>query len=227
MASTEENLQKMYDAIVDMEADIVQPAVIEEVEKGTDVQDILDNGMIRGMNEVGVRFAAGDVFVPEVLMSATEMKKGMEIIRPILTASGAPPRGTVVAGTVKGDVHDIGKNLWSMMMEGAGYNIINIGVRNTVEDFFAALEENKADILGMSAMLTTTMPYMKIVIDAMIEKGVRDDYIVLIGGAPLTQKFGDDIGADAYCENGVIGVQFANDLIDARGKAVGDLAGAA
>ena len=171
------------------------------------------------MTEVGIRFAAGDVFVPEVLMSATEMKKGMEIIRPILTATGAPPRGVVVTGTVKGDVHDIGKNLWGMMMEGAGYRIINIGVRNTVEDFFAAMEEHEADILGMSAMLTTTMPYMKIVIDAMIEKGIRDDYIVLVGGAPLTENFGEMIGADAYCENGVIGVQIANDLIDARGNA--------
>ena len=219
MASTEENLQKLYDAIVDMLADIVEPAVIEEVEKGTDVQVILDDGLIRGMTEVGIRFAAGDVFVPEVLMSATEMKKGMEIIRPILTATGAPPRGVVVTGTVKGDVHDIGKNLWGMMMEGAGYRIINIGVRNTVEDFFAAMEEHEADILGMSAMLTTTMPYMKIVIDAMIEKGIRDDYIVLVGGAPLTENFGEMIGADAYCENGVIGVQIANDLIDARGNA--------
>lgn len=218
MASTEENLQKMYDAIVDMVADIVEPAVVEEVEKGTDVQSILDDGLIRGMTEVGIRFAAGDVFVPEVLMSATEMKKGMEIIRPILAETGAPPRGTVVAGTVKGDVHDIGKNLWSMMMEGAGYKIVNIGVRNTVEDFFAAMEENKADILGMSAMLTTTMPYMKIVIDAMIEKGIREDYIVLVGGAPLTENFGEMIGADAYCEDGVVGVQLANELIDARGK---------
>ncbi len=218
MTSTEENLQKMYDAIVDMVADIVEPAVVEEVEKGTDVQAILDDGLIRGMTEVGIRFAAGDVFVPEVLMSATEMKKGMAIIRPILAETGAPPRGTVIAGTVKGDVHDIGKNLWSMMMEGAGYKIINIGVRNTVEDFFAALEENKADILGMSAMLTTTMPYMKIVIDAMIEKGIREDYIVLVGGAPLTENFGEMIGADAYCEDGVVGVQLANELIDARGK---------
>jgi methylmalonyl-CoA mutase cobalamin-binding domain/chain len=218
MTSTEENLQKMYDAIVDMVADIVEPAVIEEVDKGTDVQAILDDGLIRGMTEVGIRFAAGDVFVPEVLMSATEMKKGMAIIRPILAETGAPPRGTVVAGTVKGDVHDIGKNLWSMMMEGAGYKIINIGVRNTVEDFFAAMEENKADILGMSAMLTTTMPYMKIVIDAMIEKGIREDYIVLVGGAPLTENFGEMIGADAYCEDGVVGVQIANELLDARGK---------
>jgi 5-methyltetrahydrofolate--homocysteine methyltransferase len=227
MVTTEENLQKIYDAIIDMLADIVEPAVEEEVAKGTDVQVILDDGLIRGMTEVGIRFAAGDVFVPEVLMSATEMKKGMEVIRPILAETGAPPRGTVVAGTVKGDVHDIGKNLWSMMMEGAGYKIVNIGVRNTVEDFFAAMEENKADILGMSAMLTTTMPYMKVVIDAMIEQGIRDNHIVLVGGAPLTENFAREIGADAYCEDGVTGVQMANELIDARGKASGDAAASA
>ena len=195
---------------------MVEPAVTEEVAKGTDVQVILDDGLIRAMTEVGIRFGAGDIFVPEVLMSATEMKKGLEVVRPILTATGAPPRGIVVTGTVKGDVHDIGKNLWSMMMEGAGYKIVNLGVRNSVEDFFAAMEEHKPDILGMSAMLTTTAPYMKVVIDAMVAEGIRDDTIVLVGGAPLNESFAMGIGADAYCEDGITGVETAERFIDAR-----------
>jgi 5-methyltetrahydrofolate--homocysteine methyltransferase len=168
------------------------------------------------MTEVGIRFGAGEIFVPEVLLSAKEMKLGLEIIRPILADTGSRPKGTVVNGTVKGDVHDIGRNVWSMMMEGAGYNMINLGVRNSIEDFFAAIEEHKPDILGMSAMLTTTMPYMKMVIDAMIAEGIRDDYIVMVGGAPLSQSYAEVIGADAYCEDAVVGVKTANQLMDKR-----------
>lgn len=206
-------LQQIYQAVVEMKKGETAPLVEAEVKRGTDVQVILDNALIAAMEEVGNLFADGSYFVPEMLMSAMEMKAGLEIIRPILTASGIPPRGTVVIGTVRGDVHDIGKNLYGMMMEGAGYKVIDIGVRQSAEEFIDALEEHDANILGMSAMLTTTMPYMKVVIDEMIERGIRNDYTVLVGGAPLTEHFGEMVGADAYCINAGVGVLAANAAI--------------
>ncbi len=189
------------------------PLVESEVQRGTDVQVILDDALIAAMEEVGNLFSDGTYFVPEMLMAAMEMKSGLEIIRPILTASGIPPRGTVIIGTVRGDVHDIGKNLYGMMMEGAGYKVIDIGVRNSAEEFIDALEEYEAEILGMSAMLTTTMPYMKLVTDEMIERGIRVDYTVLVGGAPLNDQFGEFVGADAYCSDAGVGVIAANAAI--------------
>ena len=149
-------------------------------------------------------------------MAANAMKSGMFILRPLLIATGAPQLGKMVIGTVKGDIHDIGKNLVSMMMEGAGFDVIDLGINNPVENYLAALEEHKPDILGMSALLTTTMPYMKVVIDAMKEKGIRDDYIVLVGGAPLNQEFGDAIGADAYCRDAAVASETASALVKAR-----------
>ena len=141
------------------------------------------------MRIVGIDFRDGILFVPEVLLAANAMKAGMEILRPLLAETGAEPIGKVVIGTVKGDIHDIGKNLVSMMLEGAGFEVINIGINNPVEKYLAALEEHKPDILGMSALLTTTMPYMKVVIDTLKQKGLRDKYIVLVGGAPLNEEF--------------------------------------
>jgi 5-methyltetrahydrofolate--homocysteine methyltransferase len=153
------------------------------------------------MTIVGIDFRDGILFVPEVLLAANAMKGGMSILRPLLAETGAKPVGTMVIGTVKGDIHDIGKNLVSMMLEGAGFEVFDIGINNAVEDYLAAIEQHKPDILGMSALLTTTMPYMKVVIDTLVEKGLREDYIVLVGGAPLNEEFGQAVGADAYCRD--------------------------
>ena len=168
-------LREIYESVVEMKKGETAPLVEAEVERGIEAQAILDLALIAAMEEVGNLFADGTYFVPEMLMAAMEMKAGLEVIRPILTASGVPPRGTVVIGTVRGDVHDIGKNLYGMMMEGAGYEVVDIGVRRTADEFIDALEEHDAEILGMSAMLTTTMPYMKIVVDEMVRRGIRDE----------------------------------------------------
>jgi 5-methyltetrahydrofolate--homocysteine methyltransferase len=141
------------------------------------------------------------------------MKGGMAILKPLLIATGAPRVGKMVIGTVKGDIHDIGKNLVSMMMEGAGFEVRDLGINNSVDSYLTALEEEKPDILGMSALLTTTMPYMKVVIDTMIERGIRDDYIVLVGGAPLNEEFGKAIGADAYCRDAAVAVETAKEWV--------------
>jgi len=202
--------------VLEMKQGEVAPMVEAEIARGTDVQVILDEALIAAMDEVGNLFAEGIYFVPEMLMAATEMKSGLALIRPILTETGVPPSGKVLIGTVKGDVHDIGKNLYGMMMEGAGYEVVDIGVRNSADDYLNAMEEHKPDIVGMSAMLTTTMPYMKVVIDEMVERGIRDDYIVLVGGAPLNEDFGRRVGADAYCPEAGTGVETANKLLEKR-----------
>jgi 5-methyltetrahydrofolate--homocysteine methyltransferase len=168
------------------------------------------------MRIVGIDFRDGILFVPEVLMSANAMKGGMAILRPLLAETGATSIGTVVIGTVKGDIHDIGKNLVSMMLEGAGFEVYNIGINNPVENFLEAIEEHKPDIVGMSALLTTTMPYMKVVIDTLVEQGIRDDHIVLVGGAPLNEEFGKAIGADAYCRDAAVAVETAKQMIAQR-----------
>ena len=210
------SLKEIYIAVLEMKQGEVAPMVEAEIARGTDVQVILDEALIAAMDEVGNLFAEGIYFVPEMLMAANEMKSGLKLIRPILTETGVPPRGKVLIGTVKGDVHDIGKNLYGMMMEGAGYEVVDIGVRNSADDYIDAMEERKPDIVGMSAMLTTTMPYMKVVIDEMVERGIRDDYIVLVGGAPLNEDFGRRVGADAYCPEAGTGVETANKLLDKR-----------
>ena len=158
----------------------------------------------------------GILFVPEVLLAANAMKAGMAILRPLLAETGAKPIGKVVIGTVKGDIHDIGKNLVGMMLEGAGFEVIDLGINTDVEQFLGALDEHKPDILGMSALLTTTMPYMKVVIDTLIEKSLRGDYLVIVGGAPLNDEFGEAIGADAYCRDAAVASETASRLIAAR-----------
>jgi 5-methyltetrahydrofolate--homocysteine methyltransferase len=168
------------------------------------------------MTIVGIDFRDGILFVPEVLLAANAMKGGMAILRPLLAETGAKPVGTMVIGTVKGDIHDIGKNLVAMMLEGAGFDVFDIGINNAVEDYIAALERHKPDILGMSALLTTTMPYMKVVIDALKEKGIRDDYIVMVGGAPLNEEFGIAVGADAYCRDAAEAATTAVRLVEER-----------
>jgi methylmalonyl-CoA mutase cobalamin-binding domain/chain len=172
------------------------------------------------MRIVGIDFRDGILFVPEVLMSANAMKGGMAILRPLLAETGAQSIGKVVIGTVKGDIHDIGKNLVAMMMEGAGFEVINIGINNGVDNYLEAIEEHKPDIIGMSALLTTTMPYMKVVIDTLIEQGMRKDFIVLVGGAPLNEEFAQAIGADAYCRDASVAVETAQQLVlERRGQA--------
>ena len=183
------------------------------LERGWDANKVLNEALVAGMTIVGIDFRDGILFVPEVLMSANAMKAGMAILKPLLSQSDEPTAGKMVIGTVKGDIHDIGKNLVCMMMEGAGFEVVDLGINTPVEDYLAALEEHKPEILGMSALLTTTMPYMKVVIDTMKEQGIRDDYIILVGGAPLNQEFGEAIGADAYCRDAAVAADTAKQLV--------------
>ncbi|MGQ0430131.1 MAG: corrinoid protein [Gammaproteobacteria bacterium] len=186
------------------------------LERGWPAERVLNDALVEGMRIVGIDFRDGILFVPEVLLAANAMKAGMEILRPLLAETGVEPIGKVVIGTVKGDIHDIGKNLVSMMLEGAGFEVIDLGINNAVEKYLAALEEHQPDFLGMSALLTTTMPYMKVVIDALKEKNLRDRYIVLVGGAPLNEEFGRAVGADAYCRDAAIAVETAKRLLAER-----------
>lgn len=209
-------VQQMHDDLYDGLKEEIEEGTSILLERGWAPYDILTKALVEGMRIVGVDFRDGILFVPEVLLSANAMKSGMAILRPLLSETGAPKVGKMVIGTVKGDIHDIGKNLVGMMMEGAGFEVIDLGINNPVEDYLAALEEHQPDILGMSALLTTTMPYMKVVIDAMKEKGVRDDYIVLVGGAPLNEEFGKAVGADAYCRDAAITVETAKELVQRK-----------
>jgi methanogenic corrinoid protein MtbC1 len=186
------------------------------LERGWKPDKVLNDALVEGMRIVGIDFRDGILFVPEVLLAANAMKGGMEILRPLLAETGAEPIGKIVIGTVKGDIHDIGKNLVGMMMEGAGFEVVDLGINNPVEKYLAALEQHKPDFLGMSALLTTTMPYMKVVIDTLKEKNLRDKYIVLVGGAPLNEEFGKAIGADAYCRDAAIAVETAKRLLAER-----------
>src|SRR6202008_617139 len=209
----EELVEQMHNDLYDgMRDEIVEGTKIL-LGRGFTATQVLDDALVPGMRIVGIDFRDGILFVPEVLLAANAMKAGMEILRPLLAETGAEPVGKVVIGTVKGDIHDIGKNLVSMMLEGAGFEVINLGINNPVENYLAALEEHKPDILGMSALLTTTMPYMKVVIDKMKEMGIRNDYIVLVGGAPLNEEFGKAVGADAYCRDAAIAVETAKALL--------------
>ena len=205
----DELVQQMHDDLYDGLKDEIEDGVRILLERGWSPYDTLTKALVEGMRIVGIDFRDGILFVPEVLLAANAMKAGMFILRPLLAETGAPKMGKMVIGTVKGDIHDIGKNLVSMMMEGAGFEVINLGINNPVENFLKAIEEHKPDIVGMSALLTTTMPYMKVVIDAMIEKGIRNDHVVLVGGAPLNEAFAENIGADAYCRDAAVAVETA------------------
>jgi 5-methyltetrahydrofolate--homocysteine methyltransferase len=212
------------DELVEQVHDDLYNGLREEVVESTEIllargwsaSKVLDEALVGGMGIVGVDFRDGILFVPEVLMAANAMKGGMEVLRPLLSQSGAESVGKIVIGTVKGDIHDIGKNLVCMMMEGAGFEVIDIGINIPVEDYIAALEKHKPDILGLSALLTTTMSYMKVVIDTLVEKGIRDDYIVMVGGAPLNEEFGKAVGADVYCRDAGVAVDMAKELIARR-----------
>ncbi|MGR3483744.1 MAG: corrinoid protein [Paracoccaceae bacterium] len=207
--SDDDLVAQMFDDLYDGLKDEIEEATNILLERGWEPYDILTKALVGGMTVVGADFRDGILFVPEVLLAANAMKGGMAILKPLLAETGAPRVGKMVIGTVKGDIHDIGKNLVGMMMEGAGFEVVDIGINNPVENYIEALDREEADILGMSALLTTTMPYMKVVIDAMVEKGIRDDYIVLVGGAPLNEEFGRAIGADAYCRDAAVAVETA------------------
>ncbi len=214
--SDEELVAQMHDDLYDgMGPEIVEATNIL-LGRGWGPDKTLNEALVEGMRIVGIDFRDGILFVPEVLLAANAMKAGMEILRPLLAETGAEPVGKVVIGTVKGDIHDIGKNLVAMMLEGAGFEVIDIGINSDVEKYLAALDEHKPDILGMSALLTTTMPYMKVVIDTLIEKGLRNDYIVLVGGAPLNEEFGAAVGADGYCRDAAVAAEMARSMVDER-----------
>ena len=201
--------QETVNLVLDEFLAIIKGQTSLGIEGTSYIKNVLTKALVEGMTIVGIDFRDGILFVPEVLMAANAMKAGMVVLRPLLAETGAPRVGKAVIGTVKGDIHDIGKNLVSMMWEGAGFEVIDIGINNPVENYLEAIEEHKPDILGMSALLTTTMPYMKVVIDTMVEKGIRDDYIVLVGGAPLNEAFSQSIGADAYCRDAAVAVDTA------------------
>ena len=208
--SDEDLTAQMHDDLYDGLGEEIEEGTNILLSRGWDANRVLNDALVEGMRIVGIDFRDGILFVPEVLLAANAMKAGMAILRPLLAETGAEPIGKIVIGTVKGDIHDIGKNLVGMMLEGAGFEVIDLGINTDVDEYLAALEEHKPDILGMSALLTTTMPYMKVVIDTMVEQGLRDEYIILVGGAPLNEEFGDAIGADAYCRDAAVAAETAS-----------------
>jgi methylmalonyl-CoA mutase cobalamin-binding domain/chain len=211
-----ELVEQMHNDLYDgMAAEIIQGTNIL-LGRGWGPDRVLNEALVEGMRIVGIDFRDGILFVPEVLLAANAMKSGMAILRPLLAETGAQPIGKVVIGTVKGDIHDIGKNLVAMMLEGAGFEVYDLGINTDADKFITALELHKPDILGMSALLTTTMPYMKVVIEELKKRGIRDDYIVLVGGAPLNEEFGKAVGADAYCRDAAVASETARRLVDER-----------
>jgi methylmalonyl-CoA mutase cobalamin-binding domain/chain len=212
----DELVQQMHDDLYDGLKEEIEVAVHILLKRGWSPYRTLTEARVEGMRIVGIDFRDGILFVPEVLLAANAMKAGMFILRPLLAETGAPKIGKMIIGTVKGDIHDIGKNLVAMMMEGAGFEVVNLCINNPVENYLKAIDEHAPDILGMSALLTTTMPYMKVVIEALVEKGIRNDYVVLVGGAPLNEQFANAIGADAYCRDAAVAVETAKSFMAKR-----------
>jgi methylmalonyl-CoA mutase cobalamin-binding domain/chain len=211
-----ELVEQMHNDLYDGMAEAITEGTNLLLGRGWGPDRVLNEALVEGMRIVGIDFRDGILFVPEVLLAANSMKAGMAILRPLLAETGAQRMGTVVIGTVKGDIHDIGKNLVAMMLEGAGFDVYDLGINTDADKFIAALEEHKPDILGMSALLTTTMPYMKVVIEELKRRGIRDDYIVMVGGAPLNEEFGKAVGADAYCRDAAIAAETARALVAER-----------
>ena len=204
---------KMAESLIAGKVDEVSRLTQEAVDGGQSPQDILEQGLLAGMEVVGQRFKANDMFIPEVLRCAKCMHGAMEILRPLLVESGVKTAGTLVIGTVKGDLHDIGKNLVGMMFEGAGFKVIDLGIDLEPQKFVDALKEHKAELFGMSALLTTTMPKMGETINAIKEAGIRDQVKIMIGGAPVTAEFAQEIGADAYASNAASAVDTGKELL--------------
>ncbi|MDE0171708.1 MAG: B12-binding domain-containing protein [bacterium] len=209
----DELVEQMHDDLYDGLAEEIDEGTRILLERGWSASDVLNDALVEGMRIVGIDFRDGILFVPEVLLAANAMKAGMAVLRPLLAETGAETVGKVVIGTVKGDIHDIGKNLVAMMMEGAGFEVVDLGINTDVDEFLEAIELYQPDILGMSALLTTTMPYMKVVVDTLVAKGLRDRYIVMVGGAPLNEEFGRAVGADAYCRDAAVAAETAKDLV--------------
>ncbi len=207
-------MQTIAAALIEGENDTVDELTRAALDNGVEALEIMDDGLIAGMGIVGIKFRENFIFVPEVLACARAMKAGMAHIEPILSASGVEPAGTVVMGTVKGDLHDIGKNLCIMMLRGSGFIVHDLGVDTSDDEFLEAVEEHDAPLIGMSALLTTTMPNMGKTIEAFIDEDVRDDVKIMVGGAPVTQEFADDMGADGYGKDAVACVELAKQLID-------------
>ncbi|MFO1060653.1 MAG: corrinoid protein [Dongiaceae bacterium] len=206
-------LQELAVAVIDGEHELASRLTRQALDEGVGALEVMDDGLIGGMGVVGIKFRDNHIFVPEVLSCARAMKAGMAHIEPIMTASGIEPVGTVIMGTVKGDLHDIGKNLCIMMLRGAGFTVIDLGVDTAPDKFIAAVEEHGAPLLGMSALLTTTMPNMGKTIEAFIDAGLRDDVKIMVGGAPVTQEFADDMGADGYGKDALACVALAKQLL--------------
>ena len=204
------SVQDVYDAVVEFDIDKVVTLVNAEVAGGTDVSDILSNGLIGAMDEVGQRYSEGEFFVPEMLMAAKAMKAGLEVLKPLLSQGESEKKGTIIIGTVKGDLHDIGKNLVSMMMEGAGFEVYDLGVDVDTEKFLATAKEKNADIICMSALLTTTMPFMEVTVKAIREQGLS--FKTMVGGAPVSEDFANKIGADVWSTDGPGAVETARRL---------------
>jgi 5-methyltetrahydrofolate--homocysteine methyltransferase len=208
-----ENLKALHEAVLGGDATASRNITVQALKAGIDPLRLVNEYMVPAMDEVGRRFEACEYFVPELLISARAMKASLELIRPLLAARGAQPLARVAIGTVKGDLHDIGKNLVAAMLEGGGFEVIDLGVNVTPEQFIATVNEKKANIVAMSALLTTTMPSMKTTIDSLKQAGVRDKVKVLIGGAPITQKYADEIGADGFSETAVGAVGAAKKVL--------------
>jgi len=216
----EELVKQMHADMYDGLAEEIDEGTRILLDRGWSANRVLDEALVGGMTIVGIDFRDGILFVPEVLLAANAMKAGMAILKPILSETGAKPVGKMVIGTVKGDIHDIGKNLVGMMMEGAGFEVFDLGVNTDFDQFRAAITEHAPDIVGMSALLTTTMPYMKVVVDGLVKEGIRDQYIVMVGGAPLNEEFAESVGADAYCRDAATAVETAKKLVAERRAAV-------
>ena len=217
----DELVQQMHEDLYDGLADEIVEGTNILLERGWAPYKVLTEALVEGMRIVGIDFRDGILFVPEVLLAANSMKAGMSILRPLLAETGAPKLGSIVIGTVKGDIHDIGKNLVGMMLEGAGFDVFDIGINNDADSYLSALDEHRPDFLGMSALLTTTMPYMKVVIDTLKERGLRNDYMVLVGGAPLNEAFAKSVGADAYCRDAAVAVETAKAMVDEHRQQAG------
>jgi len=216
----EEILKALYDETLVGNAPEVKDLVNKGLEEGLGCESMLYDALIPSLEEVGARFERGDYFVPEMLIAARAMQGALDILRPLLAETGAKPIGTYVMGTVKGDVHDIGKNLVNIMLEGAGFTVYDLGVNVAPETFVQQIQEHKPDVVGFSAFLTTTMPMFKANINALQKAGIRDEVIVMVGGAPVTQEYADAVGADGYAADASTAVRLAKDLIEKRRAAV-------
>ncbi len=208
-----ETIDQVAEKLIQGKAPEVKELCQQALNEGHSADEILNNGLVAGMSVIGERFKNNEVYVPEVLIAARAMKAGTELLQPLLNESGAKARGKVCVGTVKGDLHDIGKNLVCMMLEGGGFEVIDLGVNVEPEKFVQAAQDNDVDVVGMSALLTTTMTSMKTTIDAFKEAGVRDSVKIIVGGAPLTQNFADEIGADGYAPDAATGVDVVKELL--------------